>query len=130
MQSLVAVDFCIRVVSIASPPSRDTILTIRCRLITLHSSNTVDSGWQPYFNLGNFGKCSTYRHVPHAFLLYLAPALRRRLALTSMVASDRHVFRKGGKVFLSNRVVLGHGSSPKDADRKSPRLLQADWLAR
>lgn len=76
------------------------------------------------------GDSDTYRHVPHAFLLYLAPASRRRLALTSMVTPDRHVVREEGRVFLSNRMVLGHGQSPKDADKGSPHLPQADWLAR
>lgn len=34
--------------------------------------------------LSNLDDCTTHRHVPHAFLLYLVPTLRRRFGLTSM----------------------------------------------
>ena len=109
MRSLVAVDVQARIVAVADTSSSNTILAIRSRLITFDSTDSASSGWRCYSTLRNLDKWSTYRHVPHAFLLYLAPTLRRRLVLTSMATPDRHVFREEAEVFLSGRTVLEHG---------------------
>jgi hypothetical protein len=70
-----------------------------------------------------FNRRFTYRHVPHAFLLYLAPTLRRRFALSSMVRLDRHVFFEKERyrwVSSNSWIMLEHGHVPQAMQTEDP----------